>query len=76
MCNGMVILKLPNRIIPSSRCCISIDYSGAETYGSRLKGLWVYEAGRESLLSGEYRIARSRGMDTRCDMMGGSLFQE
>ena len=44
-----MILKLPERIIPSFQYYIGIDYSGAETPGSSLKGLRVYETGRDYL---------------------------
>lgn len=45
----MVILKFPERIKPSFRRYIGIDYSGAETPDSSLKGIRVYQASRESL---------------------------
>lgn len=45
----MVILKFPERITPSFRRYIGIDYSGAETPESSLKGIRAYQAGRESL---------------------------
>jgi hypothetical protein len=44
----MVIVKMPERIKPRFSRYIGIDYSGAETPDSSLKGLRVYEAGRES----------------------------
>jgi hypothetical protein len=43
----MVILKMPERSCLSFRRYIGIDYSGAETPTSSLKGLRVYEASRE-----------------------------
>ncbi len=43
----MVILKMPERSRLSFRRYIGIDYSGAETPTSSLKGLRVYEASRE-----------------------------
>lgn len=45
----MVLVSLPERIKPTFSRYIGIDYSGAETPDSSLKGLRVYEAGRESL---------------------------
>ncbi len=45
----MVIVKMPERIKPSFRRYIGIDYSGAKTPDDSLKGLRVYEASRESL---------------------------
>ncbi len=45
----MVIIKMPERIKHSFHRYIGIDYSGAETPDSSLKGLRVYEAGRDSL---------------------------
>ena len=44
----MVIIKMPERIKPRFSRYIGIDYSGAETPDSSLKGLRVYEADRES----------------------------
>ena len=44
----MVIIKMPERIKPRFSRYIGIDYSGAETPDSSLKGLRVYEASRES----------------------------
>ena len=43
----MVIVKMPERIKPRFNRYIGIDYSGAETPDSSLKGLRVYEADRE-----------------------------
>jgi hypothetical protein len=43
----MVIIKMPERIKPRFSRYIGIDYSGAETPDSSLKGLRVYEASRE-----------------------------
>ena len=43
----MVIVKMPERIKPRFSRYIGIDYSGAETPDSSLKGLRVYEANRE-----------------------------
>jgi len=45
----MVIVKMPERIKRRLSGYIGIDYSGAETPDSSLKGLRVYEAGRESM---------------------------
>ena len=45
----MVIIKMPERIKPRFSRYIGIDYSGAETPDSSLKGLRVYEASRESM---------------------------
>lgn len=45
----MVIVKIPKRIKPRFSRYIGIDYSGAETPDSSLKGLRVYEASRESM---------------------------
>jgi len=45
----MVIVKMPERSNPSFRRYIGIDYSGAETATSSLKGLRVYEGSREAL---------------------------
>ncbi len=45
----MVIVKIPERIQPRFNRHIGIDYSGAETPDSSLKGLRVYEANRESM---------------------------
>ena len=45
----MVIIKMPERIKPRFSRSIGIDYSGAETADSSLKGLRVYEASRESM---------------------------
>ena len=45
----MVILKMPNPSGPSFARYIGIDYSGAETPNSSLKGLRVYQAGQEIL---------------------------
>ncbi|MFZ7126678.1 MAG: hypothetical protein ACOWWM_11055 [Desulfobacterales bacterium] len=45
----MVVVKMPERKMPAFRRYIGIDYSGAETPTSSLKGLRVFEAGRESL---------------------------
>jgi len=45
----MVILKFPERIKASFRQYVGIDYSGAETPESSLKGIRAYQAGRESL---------------------------
>ena len=45
----MVIVKMPERIKPRFSRYIGIDYSGAETPDSSLKGLRVYEASRESV---------------------------
>jgi len=45
----MVILKMPERSGLSFRRYIGIDYSGAETPTSSLKGLRVYEGKRNSL---------------------------
>ena len=45
----MVILKMPDRPGPSFKRYIGIDYSGAETPTSSLKGLRVYEASGEVL---------------------------
>jgi hypothetical protein len=45
----MVILKMPERSGLSFRRYIGIDYSGAETPTSSLKGLRVYEGSRDSL---------------------------
>ncbi|HOP40906.1 MAG TPA: hypothetical protein PLI53_07675 [Geobacteraceae bacterium] len=45
----MMIVKMPDRIVPSFRRYIGIDYSGAETAVSSLKGLRVFEADCESL---------------------------
>lgn len=44
----MVIVKMPERIKPRFSRFIGIDYSGAETPDSSLKGLRVYESSRES----------------------------
>jgi hypothetical protein len=43
------MVKMPERIIPRFSRYIGIDYSGAETTDSSLKGLRVYEAGRQSV---------------------------
>lgn len=45
----MVIVKMPERIKPRFSHYIGIDYSGAETPDSSLKGLRVYEASRKSM---------------------------
>jgi hypothetical protein len=45
----MVLVSLPERIKPTFSRYIGIDYSGAETPDSSLKGLRVYEARSESL---------------------------
>lgn len=45
----MVILKMPDQSGASFRRFIGIDYSGAETPTSSLKGLRVYEGSREAL---------------------------
>jgi hypothetical protein len=45
----MVIVKMPGRVKPAFHRYIGIDYSGAETPDSSLKGLRVYEADREFL---------------------------
>lgn len=45
----MVIVKMPERIKSRFSRYIGIDYSGAETPDSSLKGLRVYEADRRSL---------------------------
>jgi hypothetical protein len=45
----MVIVKMPERIKLSFNRYIGIDYSGAETPDSSLKGLRLYKASRESL---------------------------
>jgi hypothetical protein len=45
----MVIDKVPEGIQPMFSRYIGIDYSGAETPDSSLKGLRVYEASRESM---------------------------
>jgi hypothetical protein len=45
----MVIVKMPERIKPSFHRYIGIDYSGAETPHSSLKGIRVYEASYDSL---------------------------
>jgi len=44
----MVILKMPERNLPCFHRYIGIDYSGAETPDSGLKGLRAYEATRDS----------------------------
>lgn len=44
----MVIVKMPERIKPRFSRYIGVDYSGAETPDSSLKGLRVYETSRES----------------------------
>ncbi len=45
----MEIVKMPNHNTPSFNRYIGIDYSGAETPTSSLKGLRVFEASRDSL---------------------------
>lgn len=45
----MVIVKRPERIEPRFSRYIGIDYSGAETPDSSLKGLRVYETSRDSM---------------------------
>jgi len=40
----MVIVKMPGRVKPAFHRYIGIDFSGAETPDSSLKGLRVYEA--------------------------------
>jgi len=45
----MVILRMPERVKPSFSRYIGIDYSGAETPSSSLKGIRVYQVSRESL---------------------------
>ncbi len=45
----MVIIKMPERVKQRFSRYIGIDYSGAETPDSSLKGLRVYEADRESM---------------------------
>ena len=44
----MEIVKMPNHNTPSFNRYIGIDYSGAETPTSSLKGLRVFEASRDS----------------------------
>lgn len=44
----MVIVKMPERIKPRFSRYIGIDYSGAETPDSSLKGLLVFESGHRS----------------------------
>ncbi len=45
----MVVIRMPERVKPSFKRYIGIDYSGAATPETSLKGLRVYEATRESL---------------------------
>ena len=45
----MVIIKMPERIKPRFSRYIGIDYSGAETADSSLKGLRVYETSCPSM---------------------------
>lgn len=44
-----MIVKISERVKPSFSRYIGIDYSGAETPGSSLKGIRVYRASRDSL---------------------------
>jgi hypothetical protein len=45
----MVIVKMPECMRPKFSRYIGVDYTGAETPDSGLKGLRVYEGYRESL---------------------------
>ena len=45
----MVIIKMPERVKPAFSRYIGIDYSGAQTPDSSLKGLRVYEVDRKSI---------------------------
>ncbi|GAB4483601.1 MAG: hypothetical protein OHK006_05150 [Thermodesulfovibrionales bacterium] len=58
----MVIIKMPERIKTRFSRYIGIDYSGAETPDSSMKGLRVYEASR-----------RSKPVECSTNSAGGSI---